>query len=141
MSHGQIVSLFNINNTNTTEEANENIREYVSIVVEFLNDIYDLYNILGNEIDVTELEPVIEKKKNSRCIKEVNEKLGKYKKIGVDDILVAENNSCSICCEVYKPGEYKRELCCSHIFHKKCIDKWLCGNDNCPMCRINIINS
>ena len=43
---------------------------------------------------------------------------------------------CPICLEKYKIGEYKRKLhFCNHIFHKKCIDKWLINNINCPICR------
>jgi len=51
---------------------------------------------------------------------------------------------CCICCENVKKNEYIRELNCGHIFHKKCIDKWLLAsmkekeNVNCPMCRTTI---
>jgi len=53
-----------------------------------------------------------------------------------DEILTQQ---CTICHENYKHREYKRTLNCTHIFHKKCIDKWLKININCPMCRTEII--
>lgn len=54
---------------------------------------------------------------------------------------------CCICCENVKTNEYIRELNCGHVFHKKCIDKWLLSSMkeketvSCPICRtvINLI--
>jgi hypothetical protein len=42
---------------------------------------------------------------------------------------------CIICLDNFIIGQYKRNLCCGHIFHKKCIDEWLHDNDTCPTCR------
>jgi hypothetical protein len=56
-----------------------------------------------------------------------------------------ETIDCSICYEKVKSTEYIRELNCNHVFHKKCIDKWLLlsmknkENINCPICR-TVIN-
>jgi len=57
------------------------------------------------------------------------------------------NIECPICYNKIKSSEYIRELHCNHIFHKKCIDKWLLlsmkskETINCPICRkiINLI--
>ncbi len=62
-----------------------------------------------------------------------NELVPKFKQIKIGDKLIGQ--LCSICQENYKPKEYKRELNCKHIFHKKCIDKWLKSNLSCPFCR------
>jgi hypothetical protein len=56
-----------------------------------------------------------------------------YKKIKIGDELI--NEQCSICLEKFQEGEYKRELNCSHTYHKKCIDKWIKHEFNCPECR------
>ena len=31
------------------------------------------------------------------------------------------------------------ETICKHIFHTKCIDKWLSENKRCPLCRENLM--
>jgi len=46
---------------------------------------------------------------------------------------------CTICQEYIKKGEHKIKLCnCGHIFHKKCLNKYLKmqrTNFECPVCR------
>ena len=73
--------------------------------------------------------------------KELLKHLGKYKKIKTNDEILSKGENCSICCAEYQFGEYKRELGdCKHVFHKKCIDKWLTlnqDNKSCPICRQN----
>ena len=56
-----------------------------------------------------------------------------YKKIKTGDKFI--NQECSICIDKFKEGEYKRDLVCSHTYHKKCIDKWLKKELSCPQCR------
>jgi hypothetical protein len=63
----------------------------------------------------------------------VNQFENGYKLIKSTDQLI--NQDCSICIDKLLPGEYKRELKCSHVFHKKCIDKWTKSEFSCPVCR------
>jgi hypothetical protein len=43
---------------------------------------------------------------------------------------------CSVCLCDMEAGEVRRELPCSHGFHKDCIDKWLKDyKDTCPICK------
>jgi hypothetical protein len=43
---------------------------------------------------------------------------------------------CTICASEFTPTQFYRELSCGHIFHKKCIDKWLFDCEPfCPNCR------
>lgn len=44
---------------------------------------------------------------------------------------------CPICYETVKINQYERILNCSHIYHKKCIDKWFKLSMTCPTCRTN----
>ena len=70
---------------------------------------------------------------------EIKEKIPKYRLIKKDDKLIKEEEKCVICLENYKVNEYKRELKCDHVFHKKCIDKWFkkrSDNKSFPLCRI-----
>lgn len=43
--------------------------------------------------------------------------------------------NCCICIEDEKPGELVRRLPCMHVFHQACIDRWLEGNGQCPICK------
>jgi hypothetical protein len=62
----------------------------------------------------------------------------KYKKIKDSDSLI--NQQCPICIDNFCCGEYQRTLECSHVFHRKCIDRWFKkGKNDCPMCRTKII--
>ena len=81
----------------------------------------------------------IEETLNDLGLKRVSfkELVPKYKKIRKDDPIVGEN--CPICYDEFRSGEYKRELNCKHVFHKKCIDKWLKSNPVCPSCRTDLI--
>jgi hypothetical protein len=56
-----------------------------------------------------------------------------FKKIKTGDKLI--HQVCSICFDKFTEGEYKRDLICSHIYHKKCIDKWFKHELSCPQCR------
>lgn len=54
---------------------------------------------------------------------------------------MVENNVCAVCIESYKDSDVVRELPCSHIFHKQCIDHWLIEKRVCPMCKLNILEA
>jgi len=43
--------------------------------------------------------------------------------------------SCAICLDDFKEATHVRSLRCGHVFHKKCIDTWLCHNASCPLDR------
>jgi hypothetical protein len=43
---------------------------------------------------------------------------------------------CSICLDVIEKN--RRELKCTHNYHKECIEKWLEKSDRCPLCMRNI---
>ncbi len=81
-------------------------------------------------ININDDEPKFE-----NC-KEINEKVCKFEKIKDGDELLNNNECCNICMETFVAGQFKRCLPnCKHLFHKKCIDKWLKKNASCPICR------
>lgn len=65
--------------------------------------------------------------------------LPKYQKI--NDIILHKisGNICPICYEGFQKNEYIRTLpICNHLFHKRCVDKWLRKDHEhmrCPLCR------
>lgn len=46
-----------------------------------------------------------------------------------------DGNRCAICLEDLKPRNVCRQTQCNHVFHAKCIEKWLKKNAICPVCR------
>nr|XP_034904407.1 E3 ubiquitin-protein ligase At1g63170-like isoform X5 [Populus alba] len=52
-----------------------------------------------------------------------------------------EDAECCICLSAYENGSELRELPCNHHFHCMCIDKWLCINATCPLCKFNIVKA
>lgn len=46
-----------------------------------------------------------------------------------------EETKCSICFKNIKKDSNVPNIECSHIFHKKCLKKWIKINNNCPLCR------
>ena len=46
--------------------------------------------------------------------------------------------TCSICLENIYFYNCKFLKNCDHIFHKQCIIKWMCYENNCPNCRTEI---
>lgn len=45
------------------------------------------------------------------------------------------NGVCTICLEDVRSVPLE----CSHVFHDKCINKWLKDNDTCPNCRMELV--
>lgn len=56
-----------------------------------------------------------------------------YYNINESDI--KKNLSCSICIKQFKDKLNVIKLLCNHVYHKKCIIKWLKEVSNCPICR------
>ncbi|GAB2261696.1 hypothetical protein Droror1_Dr00002693 [Drosera rotundifolia] len=52
-----------------------------------------------------------------------------------------EDALCCICLAKYVNNDELRELPCSHLFHKECVDKWLKINALCPLCKTNVGDS
>jgi hypothetical protein len=48
------------------------------------------------------------------------------------------DDECPICIMKYKVADKIKVLPCKHIFHKKCIKKWLDKKDTCPLCNFDI---
>ena len=50
-------------------------------------------------------------------------------------MISGEDAVCCICIANYENDDELRELPCSHLFHKECVDKWLKINSLCPLCK------
>lgn len=50
-------------------------------------------------------------------------------------------NECVVCLEDFDNEDIIKELPCRHLYHVKCIDKWLSQNSNkCPVCKNEVSN-
>jgi hypothetical protein len=75
---------------------------------------------LGEDVKNVATEDILEKNTN----------IIKYSELSSTDIC------CSICLEGYEESSTIRQLKCSHLFHKDCIDPWLLKESyKCPVCR------
>jgi hypothetical protein len=47
------------------------------------------------------------------------------------------SETCIICMEAFKKQEKVKSLHCDerHVFHSKCLEKWLCEKLECPICK------
>ncbi|XP_030443871.1 NEP1-interacting protein 1-like [Syzygium oleosum] len=49
-------------------------------------------------------------------------------------------NSCSICLQDFECKDVAKRLpSCRHLFHLRCIDKWISKQRSCPLCRSPIV--
>lgn len=47
-----------------------------------------------------------------------------------------KDESCLVCLDDFKLKQPVRVLKCHHVFHRECVDRWLCESHNsCPVCR------
>ena len=49
-----------------------------------------------------------------------------------------KEKKCPICLLKYKGSDIIKEFPCNHIYHKKCILKWLKKSNICPLCKYDI---
>lgn len=132
------------NNSNNHNNNNNNNQEFAKILFEnaMIGVLFDYDRFISSSHTIN---PNINRNLNTielifsrlNLNPETNsKKLGKYEKIKENDVLL--NTECAICLDKYEIGKYKRELKCKHIFHKKCVDKWIKKNENCPVCRKHV---
>uniref|UniRef100_A0A915CPD6 RING-type domain-containing protein n=1 Tax=Ditylenchus dipsaci TaxID=166011 RepID=A0A915CPD6_9BILA len=90
-----------------------------------VNKIAELKNIIINETNkaLNEIQSIV--KKSAEFEKDYSKIQTQY------------NEKCIICLEKNIFKDFK-EIPCSHVFHEKCIEKWLEKHFNCPMCRFDL---
>ncbi|NXX73780.1 RN128 ligase, partial [Urocolius indicus] len=57
-----------------------------------------------------------------------------------DKELGPDGEMCVVCLEPFQPKEVVRVLTCKHLFHQRCIDRWLLEHRTCPLCKWDIFN-
>ncbi|KAI8988934.1 hypothetical protein BDB01DRAFT_575783 [Pilobolus umbonatus] len=47
-----------------------------------------------------------------------------------------KDDQCLVCLDEFVTKQPVRILKCQHVFHRECVDRWLCeGHNSCPVCR------
>jgi hypothetical protein len=96
----------------------------IPVVESFLRDfLYYLFSELDNYDEVDGVPPITLKKLKQLELFKVSHTLNK------------EKQNCPICIDTYDVGDECCRLRCNHIFHAKCIKKWLKVRALCPICR------
>ena len=57
--------------------------------------------------------------------------------------IAGNRQECTICLQGYQEGDSiscSKYEGCNHVFHTQCIEAWLAKHDECPLCRISIVN-
>jgi len=58
---------------------------------------------------------------------------------GDSDSNEQQGHPCMVCLEDFCVGDECKTLPCLHRFHVNCIDRWLCQNASCPLCKRSIV--
>ena len=106
------------------EEENENINENNQNNDDDDDDNNEEENEVSEEFNL----------KKDKFILNLNE--FQYKHIKKYSLI--KEKKCSICLLKYKGSDIIKEFPCNHIYHKKCILKWLKKSNICPLCKYDI---
>ena len=111
---------------NDEDEEEINLDEYFESAERLLNDLNIDIQTLGTKI--IKEKPKLKKVKMNKKLYIKNDK-GKL-----------EIPQCCICLNNMKVNEEVVKLKCKHLFHFKCLDKWIENKQVCPFCRSEINN-
>ena len=126
---------------NINESLNDEKDEIINIGLNFISNYINLSDI--SSINVVRIpfeeesnpptsQDIINKLKHFKMEKEF------YKKNIEEDKF--EFPKCTICLMELSEGTDVILLPCKHIFHEKCITKWLKVHNTCPLCRYELLN-
>jgi hypothetical protein len=126
---------------NINESLNDEKDEIINIGLNFISNYINLSDI--SSINVVRIpfeeesnpptsQDIINKLKHFKMEKEF------YKKNIEEDKF--EFPKCTICLMELSEGTDVILLPCEHIFHEKCIIKWLKVHNTCPLCRYELLN-
>jgi len=121
-----------------------------NLTVEFTSSSYDNLNTLipvtiDHYLKKLPKEDISDEAKAERFISAFKKVSQTYKGKRVKSKSTGLGETCSICISSLKRNQNAKRLCCEHIFHSKCINKWcsvqqkskLCST--CPICRSKVV--
>ena len=138
---GMNINFGNYNRDNNQEEEEEEYEEEEQ-ELNSNQDLGDYYQEqLENEVEEEENEDKnnnnnILNKKRAELILELDEFQYKH----ISKYSSRKEDNCAICLQKFKGTDIIKEFCCKHIFHKKCLLKWLQTSNFCPLCKYNLMD-
>ena len=138
---GMNINFGNYNRDNNQEEEEEEYEEEEQ-ELNSNQDLGDYYQEqLENEVEEEENEDKnnnnnILNKKRAELILELDEFQYKH----ISKYSSRKEDTCAICKQTFKGTDIIKEFCCKHIFHKKCLLKWLQTSNFCPLCKYNLMD-
>ena len=138
---GMNINFGNYNRDNNQEEEEEEEYEEEEQELNSNQDVGDYYQEqLENEVEEEENEDNnnnnILIKKRAELILELDEFQYKH----ISKYSSRKEDTCAICKQTFKGTDIIKEFCCKHIFHKKCLLKWLQTSNFCPLCKYNLMD-
>ena len=123
-----------INNVQQNQNYNENYDSYDEENEEHeeIEEIEEQEEYEENDDNQNEMNIFL--KKREQFILELDEFQFKH----LNKFTGLKEDKCAICLLKYKGVDMIKEFPCKHIFHKKCILKWLQKSNQCPMCKYDI---
>ena len=112
---------------NFTSRLNHSDRRYTNNLTVYGNNIWNTATELEDELEDVEVPTSVSELNNNSVI-------SIYDNDNDNEYL---NKFCPICQDDIEEKSIIRMLSCNHIFHCKCIDKWLETNKNCPLCNFS----
>jgi hypothetical protein len=109
------------------------------------NEIFDIMSIFSNQLNnpTTFFQQLIQQEDvqvsaNPTDIQSL--KVVKYHELKKNEKYIKSSmgNTCNICLDDYQDEDEVRILKCEHLYHTKCIDRWLTSSNKCPVCKSDI---
>ena len=126
---------------NINESLNDEKDEIINIGLNFISNYINLSDI--SSINVVRIP--FEEESNPPTSQDIINKLKHFKmekefyKKNIEEGKF-EFPKCTICLMELSEGTDAILLPCEHIFHEKCITKWLKVHNTCPLCRYELLN-
>ncbi|KAK9995997.1 hypothetical protein SO802_020683 [Lithocarpus litseifolius] len=98
--------------------------ELIEIVVPFVDSVRDYDTIILDSMETYKPKSIPATKSSIKALEKI--------------MFQPSSNSiqeCSICLEEFQTGFEVTRMPCSHVYHGKCIAKWLQTSHFCPLCR------
>lgn len=139
LNNNQLIDTINIANHGIN---NHNSSNNLFFNGQFIYNLNNFFNLMRN--NVNSYDSVNDDKKNEEKNRvQLREKLilqlDEFQFQDIHKFIDKKNENlddvCSICLEKFDIIDIIKKLPCEHIFHKKCLLKWLKESDLCPLCK------